>query len=289
LTSDRLVVNGQDRVLAAVDPVTGETVWAFNLPEGYNASGAVASGEVMYIGAHATNEGNIEPPIAYAIDLSDGSVIWESTLTEGTDLQPIAPALSSETVLFSSTLSHPGSAKGNMIHALSTDGSTLWDLDLGGEQGFKFFPTLIRGDIAIVSGPSGMLGVSMDDGSTLWVVPGAQPLVQTDDGRALAWVEQGIAEFEWGTGQETMLAEVDWAQGVYRPNGGLLVNDQLVVSDGRNLLGYSVGDGQLLWTWSATGVIVDSPVSVGEAIAVPIGDQNPEAAHQRSVIVLTAP
>jgi outer membrane protein assembly factor BamB len=290
LTSDRLVVNGQDRMLTAVDPATGETVWAFNLPEGYNASGAVASGEVMYIGAHATNEGNIEPPIAYAIDLSDGSVIWESTLTEGTNLQPIAPALSNDSALFSTTLSHPGSAQGNMIHAVSTDdGSTLWDLDLGGEQGFKFFPTLIRDDIAIVSGPNEVLGVSLNDGTTLWVVPGAQPLVQTDDGRALGWVEQGIAEFDWETGQPTMLAEVDWAQGVYRPNGGLVVDDQLVVSDGRNLLGYSVGDGQLLWTWSAPGVIVDSPVAVGDAVAVPIGDQGGEAPNQRFVIVLEAP
>ncbi|HJQ90823.1 MAG TPA: PQQ-binding-like beta-propeller repeat protein [Acidimicrobiia bacterium] len=290
LTSDLLVVNGQDRTLAAVDSVTGATIWAFNLPEGYNASGAVSSGDVMYIGAHATNEGNIEPPIAYGIDLGDGSVIWESSLAEGTDLQPVAPALSNEAVLFSSTLSHPGSAQGNMIHAVSTDdGSTLWELNLGGEQGFKFFPTLIQGDVAIVSGPTEMHGVSMIDGTSLWVVPGAQPLAQANDGRAIGWVEQGIAEFDWETGRQTMIAEVDWAQGVYRPNGGVIVGGQLVVSDGRNLLAYSLGDGLLQWTWSAPGVIVDSPIAVGEAIAVPVGNQDDDPPDQRFVTVLVAP
>jgi outer membrane protein assembly factor BamB len=290
LTSDLLVVNGQDRTLAAVDAATGATIWAFNLPEGYNASGAVSSGDFMFIGAHATNEGNIEPPIAYGIDLGDGSVIWESTLAEGTDLQPIPPALSDDVVLFNSTLSHPGSAEGNMIHAVSTeDGSTLWELDLGGEQGFKFFPTLIQGDIAIVPGPNEMLGVFLIDGTTLWVVPGAQPLAQTDDGRAIGWVEQGIAGFDWETGRQTMIADVDWAQGVYRPNGGVIVDGQLVISDGRNLLAYSLGDGQLQWTWSTPGVIVDSPIAVGEAIAVPVGNQGDDPPDQRFVTVLDAP
>jgi hypothetical protein len=284
LTSDRLVVNGQDRLLAAVDPATGETVWAFNLPEGYNASGAVSSGSVMYMGAHATSEGNIEPPIAYAIDLSDGSVMWVSTLAEGTDLQPVAPALANDTVLFNSTLSHPGSAEGNMIHAVDLDdGSLLWAQNLGGEQRFNFHPTLIRDDIAIVPGPNEALGVSLDDGTTLWVVPGAHPLVQTEDGRALGWVEQGLAEFDWETGQPTLLAEVDW---VHR---GVIVDGRLVVSDGRNLLAYSLGDGQLHWAWSAPGVIVDSPVAVGKAISVPIGDQDGDPPDQRFVIVLEAP
>jgi outer membrane protein assembly factor BamB len=284
LTSDRLVVSGQDRMLAALDPATGETVWAFNLPEGYNASGAVSSGSVMYLGAHATNEGNIQPPIAYAIDLSDGSVIWESTLAEGTDLQPVAPALANDTVLFLSTLSHPGSAGGNMIHAVDLDdGSLLWAQNLGGEQRFNFHPTLIRDDIAIVPGPNEALGVSLDDGTTLWVVPGAHPLVQTEDGRALGWVEQGIAEFDWETGQPTLLAEADW---VHR---GVIADGRLLVSDGRNLLAYSLGDGQLHWAWSAPGVIVDSPVAVGEAIAVPIGDQDGDPPDQRFVVVLEAP
>ncbi|HJQ90474.1 MAG TPA: PQQ-binding-like beta-propeller repeat protein [Acidimicrobiia bacterium] len=290
LTSDRLVVNGQDRMLTAVDPTNGQTVWALDFPEGYNASGAVSSGDVMFIGAHATSEGNTAPPIAYAIQLRDGSMIWESTLGEGTDLQPIAPALSNDAVLFNSTLSHPGSAEGNMLHAVSTeDGSTLWEVDLGGEQGFKFFPTLIQGDIAIVPGPNELLGVSLIDGTTLWVVPGAQPLAQTDDGRAIGWVEQGLTGFDWETGRQTMIADVDWAQGVYRPNGGVTLGGQLVVSDGRNLLAYSLGDGQLQWTWSAPGVIVDSPIAVGEAIAVPIGNQNDDPADQRFVTVLDAP
>jgi hypothetical protein len=107
--------------------------------------------------------------------------------------------------------------------------------------------------------------------------------VQTEDGRALGWVEQGLAEFDWETGQPTLLAEVDW---VHR---GVIVDGRLVVSDGRNLLAYSLGDGQLHWAWSAPGVIVDSPVAVGKAISVPIGDQDGDPPDQRFVIVLEAP
>ncbi|MGH8926175.1 MAG: PQQ-binding-like beta-propeller repeat protein [Acidimicrobiia bacterium] len=91
LTSERLVVNDEEGLLAALVPATGETIWSFDLPLGYNASGAVTSNSIMYVGAHATGEGETAPPIAYAIDLTDGSAIWQTTLAGGTDLQPIAP------------------------------------------------------------------------------------------------------------------------------------------------------------------------------------------------------
>lgn len=290
LTPDRLVVNGQDRLLAALDLTTGDTLWAFNLPEGYHASGAVSSGDLMYVGAHATSEGAIQPPIAYAVDLSDGSVVWETPLTEGTDLQPAAPALAEDSILFGTTLSHPGSAEGNMIHAVSLeDGSILWDLNLGGDQGFKFFPTLIRDQIAIVSGPTGMLGVSLNDGTIRWEVPAAQPLLQTAAGLALGQTQQGIAAFSWETGEATTLAQVDWAQDVYRPNTGLIVKGQLVVSDGRTLRAFASTGGELLWSWEAPGVIVDAPILVGEAITVPVGNQAAASPDDRHVLVLEVP
>lgn len=290
LAPDRLIVNGQGGLLAALNPATGETEWAISFPEGYNASGSVATGNIMYVGAHPTHEGDIRPPIAYAVDLTDGSVIWSTSLAEGTDLQPVAPALSDSSVLFSSTLSHPGSADGNMIHSVSREnGSVLWELNVGGEQNFKFFPTLIRGDVAIVPGPDEALGVSTIDGTTIWTAPNAQPLVQTDDGRALGWTNQGIAELDWETGETTLFAEVDWARDVYRPNAGLLVEDQLVVSDGRSLRAFSLTDGRFLWEWAAPGVIVDTPITVGTAIALPIGDQSMEPPNDRSVTVIESP
>lgn len=291
LTSDRLIVNGQHRMLGALNPATGESIWTFDIPDAYNApSGAVVAEGVLYVGIHATGEGAIEPPIVYAINLDDRSVIWETVLTEGTDLQPVAPGLSENTLLLSTTLSHPGSAEGNMVHALSReDGSLLWELNLGGEQQFRFSPTLIQDDIAIVSSPNEMLAVSMDDGSTIWAVPDAQPLAQSDDGRLFGRVHQAIAEFDWETGEAAMFSEVDWNQGVYRPNGIVFVGDQMVVSDGRHLLAYSMSGGELLWTWSAPGIIVDFPVTVGEAIAVPIGDQDAASPEDRRVMVIESP
>lgn len=290
LTPDRLVVNDEEGLLAALAPASGETLWSFDLPVGYSASGAVASEDVMYFGAHATSESDTRPPIAYAIGLHDGSVIWQTTLAEGLDLQPVAPALADVTALFSTTLSHPGSAEGNMIHALSSeDGSVQWELDLGGEQQFKFFPTLVQGNIAIVPGWDESLGVSLDTGATVWLTPGVQPLVQTEDGRALVRIHQGIADIDWLTGETDMLAKADWPQGVYRPNGTLLINDQLIVSDGLNLRSYSTTDGEPLWNWAAPGIIVDNHVAVGGTIAVPVGDQNARAPDDRRVVLVAPP
>ncbi|MGH8926174.1 MAG: hypothetical protein ACRDWA_16315 [Acidimicrobiia bacterium] len=177
-----------------------------------------------------------------------------------------------------------------MIHTLNTkDGSIQWDLNLGGEQQFKFFPILIQGNIAIVPGWDETLGVSLESGRTVWLTAGVQPLVQTEDGRALTRSHQGIADIDWLTGEAKMLAQVDWSQGVYRPNGGQLINDQLVVSDGLNLHGYSVTDGEALWSWAAPGTIVDNHVAVGGAIAVPVGEQKAEAPDDRRVVLIAPP
>jgi outer membrane protein assembly factor BamB len=290
LTRDRLVVNDEEGLLSALAPATGETIWSIDFPVGYSASGAIASEDVIYIGAHATSESDTRPPVAYAIHLHDGSVIWQTTLAEGLDLQPVSPALSDGSALFSMTLSHPGSAAGNMIHILSSeDGSVQWDLDLGGEQQFKFFPTLVRGNIAIVPGWDETLGVSLDTGATVWLTRGVQPLVQTEEGRALVRTHQGIAEIDWLTGETDMLAQVDWSQVVYRPNGTLLINDQLVVSDGLNLRSYSVTDGEPLWSWAAPGIIVDNHVAVGGTIAVPVGNQFARDPDDRRVVLIDPP
>lgn len=291
LSAERLVVNDQEGLLAALVPATGETIWSFDLPVGYNASGAAVLGDVMYVGVHTTGEGETSPPIAYAIDLSDGSLIWQTPLGGGTDLQPIAPALSDDSVLFSTTLSHPGSAEGNLIHALNTeDGSVRWDLNLGGEQQFKFFPILVHGDRAIVPGWEETLGVSIDEGRTLWTAPSVQPLMQTGDGRALIRTNHGIAEIDWQTGRTSLLAPVDWSTGIYRPNGGLVVNDQLVISDGLTLHAYSVTSGESLWSWAAApGTIVDNHVAVGETIVVPVGEQGGQQPDDRRVVVIDPP
>jgi outer membrane protein assembly factor BamB len=291
LAHERLIVNDEEGLLAALAPATGETIWSIELPVGYSASGAVASEGVIYLGAHATSESDTRSPIAYAVDLADGSVIWQKPLAEGTDLQPIAPAVSDNSILFSTTLSHPGSAEGNLIHALSTqDGSAVWDLSLGGEQQFKFFPILIQDNIAIVPGWEETLGVSIDNGNTFWATPGVQPLVQTGGECALTRTNQGIAEIDWQDGETRLLTRVDWSQGIYRPNGGRLINDQLVISDGLRLQAYSVHDGEALWRWSAApGTIVDNHVAVGEAIAVPVGHQTAQEPDDRRVVLIDPP
>jgi outer membrane protein assembly factor BamB len=91
----------------------------------------------------------------YAIQLGDGRELWHTQLAEGTDLQWHSPPTSGDMVIFQSTLSHQGNASGNMAHAIDVHtGEIGWTVDLGGDQGFHFYPTLVSSDQAFLAGPT---------------------------------------------------------------------------------------------------------------------------------------
>ena len=162
LTLDRGIVlaSGHFSKLVAITADTGDDLWDLEVPDGYGAVSAVPWGDMFVVGTDAPTEGDTRPPIVYALDQATGVVRWSVELAEGTDLQWGAPGANEGIVVFQSTLSHPGSASGNMAHALEIgDGAIRWIVDMGGAQDFTFWPSIVRAGRVALHGPTGIVSV----------------------------------------------------------------------------------------------------------------------------------
>lgn len=291
VSADRLLVSVAEGQVWTLDTATGEILREFDLLAGYGASGAVATDDVYFLGADTSSEGNTDPPHAMSVNFDDGSLNWETVLTEGTDLQPISPAFDDDTLIFTSTLSHPGSAEGNMVHALDpADGSILWTANLGGDQQFKFFPSLVVGNNVVVSGPDGAVALALATGEQAWSAPNAQPLALGPDGRLYAYAPNGIVTLDPDTGEPEAFIDLDWSPR-YAPIGLWINGDQVVVSDGIRLRVFSQASGELTFEWRADpGAIVDFPILAAPSlIAIPIGRQTQDPPADREVVGLELP
>ncbi len=268
-----LVVSGQYHTLTAVDSATGETLWSFDVPEGYGAVGSVAVDDQLIVTAQAPGEGDIRPPLVYALDLNTGAAIWATSLAEGTDLQWRAPAASGGFVVVSSTLSHPGSATGNMVHAVDvSSGEIRWSSDLGGEQGFHTSPTLISGGQVLVRGPNGMVAFDLQDGNELWRQGGLAPLALRPDGSAIAVEGEGLVVVDPNTGDHLPFVIARYLEDF--PWEGVAVRgDQLITTSRTGVKGYDLQTGELLWLWNAPSPIVDVPAMTEEFVVAPTEDR----------------
>ena len=270
IAGSRLIVNGQYHSITAVDSENGSTLWSVSLPENYGAVRSSVRGEVLILSAEAPREGDVRPPIVYALDLEDGTVIWETSLAEGTDLQWHRPPIARGLVFVSSTLSHPGSATGNKVHAIDiATGDVRWDIDLGGGQGFSFYPALVSGDLLILYSPEGAtIPVDLSTGTEAWLQPGIFPLAIGLDGSIYAGGD-GVVVLSHEDGQPTPLV---------RPaNLGLaielgVVQDNLLVMNGRlGAIGFDLATEELAWRLGTPDVVAP-PAITSDIIAMPIGD-----------------
>lgn len=258
LVGDTLIVNGQYDSVTAVESSSGDTIWSFRLPDGYGAVRSAAVDGLLVVGTEAPREGDTRPPIVYALDLVDGSLLWERALAEGTDLQWSAPPVADGLVFFSSTLSHPQSASGNMIHALDvTTGDLRWVADLGGDQGFHFYPTLIRGELVVSMSEDGSaVALRVDDGTTEWVQPNAVPMAVGPEGTIFAYAAQDVVELNPADGSATPIVEADRLAMNVR---GIVIRDsQMIVIGPFGAVGIELPAGQETWR-------IDTPESVAPA------------------------
>lgn len=291
VSADRLLVNVAEGQVWTLDTSTGEILREFDLLAGYGAAGTVATDDVYFLGADTSSEGNTDPPHVMSVNFDDGSLNWETFLTEGTDLQPISPAFADDALIFTSTLSHPGSAEGNMVHSLDpADGSILWTANLGGDQQFKFFPSLIVGNNVVVSGPDGAVALALATGEQGWSTPNVQPLGLGPDGRIYAYAPNGVVTLDPDTGEPDQFIDLDWSPR-YAPIGLWINGDQVVVSDGIRLRVFSQASGELAFEWSADpGAIVDFPIlATPNLMAIPIGRQTQDPPADREVVGLELP
>lgn len=291
VSADRLLVSVAEGQVWTLDTSTGEILGEFDLLPGYGAAGTVASDDVYFLGADTSSEGNVDPPHIMSVTFDDGTPNWQTPLAEGTDLQPIAPAYTNPTLIVTSTLSHPGSADGNMVHALdSADGSILWSVDLGGDQQFKFFPSLVVDNDVIVSGPDGAAALSLATGEQAWTASNVQPLALGPDGTIYAYAPNGVVTVDPDTGESDPFIDLAWSHR-YAPIGLWFIRDQVVISDGIRLRAFSQTSGDLTLDWSADpGAIVDFPIHVAtNLMAIPIGRQSQDPPADREVVGLELP
>jgi len=260
LVGDTLIVNGQYDSVTAVESSSGDTIWSFELPEGYGAVRSVVVDDVVIVGTEAPRESDVRPPIVYALDLADGSPLWETPLADGMDLQWSSPPVADGLVFVSSTLSHPNSASGNTIHALDvSSGEVRWVADLGGDQGFHFYPALISGDHLVSMSPDGSaIALWVGDGSETWIQPDAIPMAVDPDGTIYAYA-QGVVQLDPVDGSAIPVAGAD----VLAMNvEGIVINDdQLIVTGRSGAIGIQLPDGQEAWRINAPEGVAPAAVS----------------------------
>lgn len=269
LVGDTLVVNGQYDTVTAVASSTGDTIWSFRLPEGYGAVRSAVSEDVLLVGTEAPREGDVRPPIVYALDVANGSTLWSATLAEGTDLQWHSPPLADGLVFVSSTLSHPGSASGNMIHAVDVStGELRWVAELGGDQLFHFYPALVIGELLVSWSPEGAaIAHRVSDGSMAWARAGVIPMAVDASGSVYGYAD-GIVELDLSDGLPTPIAGSD-AVGVVA-DAATVRDDDLIILTGRlGASGVDLRTGDQVWRLD-TPVVVAPAAVTSNSIVLPI-------------------
>lgn len=270
--SDTLIISGQESMLRAVTAATGEDRWTVRFPRGYGAVGSVVVGQILFTTTDASANGDTRPPVVYGFDLATGHELWRSALTEDTALQWHAPTAGSGVIMVASTLSDPGSASGNMVHAVEADtGAIRWAKDLGGGPGFNWSPTPIGEDVAFLTGPEEVVAVDLATGDELWVGAGARPLAIAGNGDLLATAEEGVVRFDAVTGTKSVISDLATARdGVW---SGTLHEGQLILYVPRGITAIDPGSGDVLWEWATDDVMVDLPSLSGRHIAIPTADR----------------
>lgn len=134
---DVVGVGDKAGVYAALDRDTGETVWATELPTGSHLGGIMTTAAhhdgVLYLSSnqwvdHIDFDDPGNTSVTYALDASDGSILWETPLPS-----PVFGAIThAHGVVLQPTI-------GGTAYALdASDGSVLWSDDPGADLGGGF-------------------------------------------------------------------------------------------------------------------------------------------------------
>lgn len=269
-----LIVSEQYHVIAGLDAATGAERWAIsleaeNLP-GYGATIGVAAEGMIALGLSASSEGNTQPPVVVSLDPATGALQWRATLTTGTDLNFGKPAVIDGAAVFLSTPSHPGSAPGNVAHAVNLrDGSVRWTLDLGGGQGFHVAGAVATPGGVHVPGPGAVLTVDPGTGSVRWRRDSSPVPTVAAVGNKLWLLEPNrVVLLDPQSGIEVANSPLD--QPMLGPSALLTSPDapSVIAVDQRRGIGMDRLDASTLWsrTWPAT--LNDIPIIAQDLLIV---------------------
>lgn len=279
-SSDGIVVVNSYEELVGLDAVTGKPRWRVSLPalglSGYWPGRSVVAGESILVGLSGNGEGDFRPPIVLALEVRTGRQVWSSTLEPGTDLIFATPSVRDGVAVFLSTLSSPGSASGNKVHALDTaSGALRWKVDLGGEQAFGFWPAQHDATTVVipaVRGSDKIRAVDATTGAARWSGPGGIVL-RNDAGLWVLGRDSSLVLLDPTTGaaRGSSITLSGAPSGIASPQLFDLGSGKVAVFTGGEL---SVIDrqGQLIGTPRTVPVMIDQPTQVGGTFYVATSD-----------------
>ncbi len=161
ITGDLVVAGGRlivpaGRILYALDPNSGNTIWQFQANGPFEARPAVA-GEEVYIGAWDKN--------FYALSLRDGTLLWRKETARSIYYSPASsnPLLLGNKVIFTQPYDN-STKKGGVIALNSSSGEELWQF--GGNFGYSS-PVRANDNLLILSMEGELLCLS-DKGTKVW-------------------------------------------------------------------------------------------------------------------------
>ena len=271
VAGETLIVNSQYHWPLGLDARSGETVWTFMLPDGYGVASSTLVGPRLVAVAGAEREGDVRPPLAVALSVADGTLLWETPLADGMDPNWAAPVAAGGVVAIASTESHPGSSdSGNMVHLLDVDsGEIKWVNHLGGSQGFHVYPSFIINQRVIVWWSGNIAALDTTTGDRIWRT-GGQTLALGNDGKIYA-ERDGVIKVDHLTGETSKLIDSESLDG-FEIIGAAITGTEVIAFGTDGLRGIDPATGELLWSIDHERA-ADLPSVTGGFVVVPTQDR----------------
>jgi outer membrane protein assembly factor BamB len=277
-----------DYLIQALRGYDGTPLWSYRV-EGRLAGIPVVVDGVVYA---SIAEGTI-----YALQASDGTLLWRSTIDLGPDvpsfLGPIvftSPTVADEVVYLAPAVNRPLQPAVYAFRA--NDGALLWKAQIADST---VFPLAVAGEVIYISVHSGCSALSARDGSSLWQHETrsntcSPPVVM--NGRvylSLSAYKHEVLSFESGEQrhwQEVFLCALDasdgsllWEQqlgittGAGHPTTPLVTPDGIYIGAGDgSLSAFQTSDGAPRWHYKTGGTLLSSPTGANEVVYVGAND-----------------
>jgi outer membrane protein assembly factor BamB len=259
-----VVVAPQYGPLIGLELATGRERWRFAVAADQGPESGTIAGDTLFVGTSFPAEGNVDPPVVYALDVASGRQRWRTVLDPGTDLEWAGPVVDGGQVLVADTLSHEGSAPASHLHALAAaTGRRRWAADLHAPtQGFFAQGPVVAGGLAYLPTASGrLLAVDTGSGREVWRDDSGFPvLAGVRDGLLIALIGDRLVGFDAAGGARRWQTPVLSGEGDQWP---VLDGDAVLVAGGGGLMAVDAATGAARWR-AAVGPAAGQPVAAGE-------------------------
>lgn len=278
LSDGRLFVSTAFGELHALDAATGAEDWVQDLDAAATGAPTVAGDAVHVVTRNA---------IAWAIDVSNGRILWQtigSTSESGIAGGP-APAVAGELVIY------PYSSA-QMIAVSRASGEPVWSAFVGGARLGRAFSRIsdITGD-PVISGQTVYAGnhagrsaaFDIVTGREIWSAEGGamSPVIVAGGSVFLISDENRLLRLDSATGAEIWSNQLDFfpdrrfakRRSTFAHFGPVLAGGRLIIgSDDGRLRQYDPGSGRLVAAFDTAGPIVRNPVVAGGVLYIVTAD-----------------